>query len=694
MIQELLRIDNSTDRLFNRELSWLEFNFRVLREAMDASNPLFERLKFIGIVSSNLDEFFMVRMASLREENSQVKEVAEKACQLIEQMNQYFLGTMVPELEASGMIRVRPPVLDEKQLGYIKKLFEKELLPVLTPIAISEERPFPMLNSLRLYLIVSLVEVFQKSSKKFAVVEIPQNFPRIIALPDGKGYSFILLEDVVSLHSASLFSGYEIVDKGLMRLSRGAELTFDEEKDEDFMKTMTEALRLRRSASIVRLEISASKEMSDFFKGKLGLSDEEIYETNSWFDLKGISQLALQPGFEELKRPLWEPRLCPDFEKSEDIWKLLKEKNIHVLHPYQSFDMVNRFVSTAADDPDVLAIKQTLYRAGQDSSMIHSLERAAEKGKQVTVLVELKARFDEEKNIEWARRLDMAGANVLYGVAGLKTHAKVCLVIRREPEGIKRYVHLSTGNYNEKTARLYSDIGFFTSDENIASDVSAFFNMITGYSQPIPWSKIEVAPYGLRNKLIRLILREAMRSTKERPGIIMAKMNSLVDPQIIEALYKASKANVEIKLNVRGVCCLRPGVKDLSENIEVVSIVDMFLEHSRIFYFSNAGDDELYLSSADWMPRNLDRRLEIMFPIEDKENKREMGELLKLYFKDNVKTWQLQPNGSYKKIEPGTKKKFRVQEYLCKKALEQEELLNRSFPRELKPQKPGNPKAL
>jgi polyphosphate kinase len=288
----------------------------------------------------------------------------------------------------------------------------------------------------------------------------------------------------------------------------------------------------------------------------------------------------------------------------------------------------------------------------------------------------------------------MAGASVLYGVAGLKTHAKVCLVIRREPEGIKRYVHLSTGNYNEKTARLYSDIGFFTSDEGLAGDISAFFNMITGYSQPLPWSKIEVAPYGLRMKLIRMILREAMRSTKERPGLIMIKMNSLVDPKIIEALYKASQANVEIKLNVRGICCLKPGVKDLSENIEVVSIVDMFLEHSRIFYFSNGGDEEVYLSSADWMPRNLDRRLEIMFPIDDKENKRKLVELLKLYFKDNVKAWQLLTDGSYKKIEAGTKKKFRVQEYLCKEATEQEELLSRSFPRELRPQKPSHPTAL
>jgi polyphosphate kinase len=609
-------------------------------------------------------------------------------------MHQHFLEKIVPELETAGMTRIKPQILDEKQLNYVKKMFDKELLPVLTPVAISDDRTFPMLNNLRLYLILSLVDVSQKSSKKFAVVEIPQNFPRIISLPDGKGYPFILLEDIVSLYCASLFSGYEIVEKGIMRLTRGAELTFDEEKDEDFMKIMAEALRLRRSASVVRLEISAPQEICQFFKEKLSLSASEVYETNAWLDLKGISQLSIQLGFDEIKRPVWIPKRKPEFEKSDDFWKLLREKSLYIIHPYETFEVVNRFVSMAADDPDVLAIKQTLYRAGQDSALIQSLERAAEKGKQVTVLVELKARFDEEKNIEWARKLETAGASVLYGVAGLKTHAKVCLVIRRERDGIKRYVHLSTGNYNERTARLYSDVGYFTSDENLAGDISAFFNMITGYSQPIPWSKIEVAPYGMRTKFIRLILREAMRSTKETPGLIMAKMNSLVDPQIIEALYRASKSNVQIKLNVRGICCLKPGIKDLSENIEVVSVVDMFLEHSRIFYFSNGGDEELYLSSADWMPRNLDRRLEIMFPIEDKQNKKELVELLSLYFKDNVKAWQLLSGGSYKKIDAGTKKKFRIQEYLCKQATDADELLNRSFPRELKPQKPSHSTSL
>ncbi len=676
------------DRFINRELSWLEFNARVLAEAMDPSNPLLERLKFIGIVSSNLDEFFMVRIASLIDTDPDIPVITKKAGKLIKKQNECFLNTIVSELKASGIVRLQPESLSTKQIDYLSKFFTRELLPVLTPVAFSEDRPVPVFANLRMYMVVGLVKSSRKSSKKYAVVEIPQNFPRMISLLAEKGYQFILLEDIVSLFLEDLFVGYEIVDKGLARFTRAAEMTLDEEKDEDFKKVMTEALRMRRKARIVRLEVSASKDMLKFIKRRLSISDNDTYEIDSWLDLKGISQLAFQSGFDEFKQPNWEPKPVSYFEKSDNIWKLLKEKDLIVHHPYESFDVVNRFISEAADDPDVLGIKQTLYRAGKDSTIINSLVRAAEKGKQVTVLVELKARFDEESNIEWARRLEIAGASVLYGVAGVKTHAKACLVIRREPEGIKRYVHLSTGNYNEKTTRLYSDIGFFTSDEDIANDITALFNMITGYSQPVDWSKIEVAPYGLRRKLKRLIKREAMRSTKGHPGLIIAKMNSLSDPKIIDALYKASKAGVQIKLNVRGICCLKPGIKNMSENIEVVSIVDMFLEHSRIFYFANGGDDEVYLSSADWMPRNLDRRIEVMFPVEDKKNKKEIIEIVKSYFRDNVKSWRLLPDGSYKKVRTDSKTKFHVQNYLREKATENEKLLLKFKPKQLKPQKP------
>jgi polyphosphate kinase len=451
---------------------------------------------------------------------------------------------------------------------------------------------------------------------------------------------------------------------------------------------MQEALRLRNQSQIMRLEITAPEKMRSFLKKKLEVGENEICEIQSWMDLKTISQISAQPIFSELKRPAWIPTSVPDFETADDLWSLLKKKDVLVHHPYESFETVNRFLREAADDPDVLMIKQTLYRAGHDSSVISSLERATEKGKQVTVLVELKARFDEEKNIEWARRLELRGANILYGVAGFKTHVKACLVVRREPEGIVRYVHLSTGNYNEKTAQIYSDIGLFTSNEEIANDVSALFNVITGFSQPLGFSKIEMAPYGLKRSLRRLILRESMHSNKSQPGLILAKMNSLVDPDIIEALYHASKAGVVIKLNVRGICCLKPGVKGLSENIEVMSIIDTFLEHSRIFYFSNAGNEEIYLSSADWMPRNLERRIEIMFPIENPKLKKDLTELLKLYFKDNVKSWRLLASGEYEKIASDSEKKFRVQELLCARAQEREENFKKAAPQELKPQRP------
>ncbi len=674
------------EKFFNREISWIEFNARVLAEAMDPSNPLLERLKFIGIVSSNFDEFFMVRIAGLEDADESSKLIREKALQLIARQDDYFLKVIVPELEAAGIVRIAPQALSDKQMDFVKNLFYRELLPVLTPIAITENNPAPVLVNQSLYMVASLADPGKQHNRRYAVIEIPKNLPRIISFPGEKKYSFMLLEDIVAVFSKELFIGYEILNQGLMRLTRAGELTFDEESDEDFALIMAQALRSRRQNEIIRLEISASKEMTEFLTKKLEVPAHAIYEVQGWFDLKSISQLAFHPGFEELKRPAWSPRPIPDFEKEESIWEVLKKKDVIVQHPYESFEVVNRFVSEAAKDPDVLAIKQTFYRAGHDSSIIAALETAAEKGKRVTALVELKARFDEEKNIQWARRLEVAGATVIYGLTGLKTHAKACLVVRREPDGIKRYMHLSTGNYNEKTAQIYSDIGFFTSNEDFANDMTGFFNMITGYSQPGAWSKIVVAPYGLRKRLKQLIAREAMRSSASKPGLILAKMNSLIDPEIIEELYRASKAGVQIKLNVRGICCLRPGVKDMSENIEVTSIVDMFLEHSRMIYFANGGDDELYLSSADWMPRNLDRRVEIMFPVENKESKKEMIDALKLYFKDNQKSWRLTSQGEYQKIET-TEKKFRVQEYLCKKIAEQSPT-EKASSKELKPQKP------
>lgn len=682
-------MDTKKERYFDRELSWIEFNARVLMEGMDVSNPLLERLKFVGIVSSNFDEFFMVRVASLQGREADFPgKVYQRSFFLMEQCDRYFAETLAPELERQGIVRVPVAVLSEEQKNFIENFFNHELLPLLTPIAIRNERPLPDLVNLSLYRIVQLATGPGNGAKFYSVIEIPHHCPRMIVLPSEDRYVFILLEDVISIFAGDLFPGYQVVEQGLLRVTRAAEMTLDEEKDEDFARVLTEALSRRRRSSVVRMEISATEEIVDFFREKLAVHEEQIYRHPGWLDLKSISRLAFQPGFEKLKLPAWAPGLLPDFQITDDFWDLLKQKDVWVHYPYESFDAFVRFLSKAAVDPDVLAIKQTLYRVAKGSVVTAALERAVENGKQVTVLIEVKARFDEERNIEWATRLANTGATVLYGVAGLKTHAKACLVIRREVEGVKRYLYLGTGNFNERTAQVYSDIGFFTSNEELAQDVSSFFNVITGFSNPTGFLKIDISPYGLRRKLERLIGRETMRSQKERPGLIMAKMNSLVDTGIIDALYRASQAGVRILLNIRGVCCLKPGIKGLSENIEVVSIVDMFLEHSRIFYFYNGGDEEIYLSSADWMQRNLDRRLEILFPVENREIRKELIELLKLYFKDNAKAWQLLPDGRYLKKDAAGGKKFRVQEHLCQKAVEKAAGLARGPRGDIKPQKP------
>lgn len=679
---------NSENRYFDRELSWLDFNQRVLTEGMDPANLVLERLKFIGIVSSNFDEFFMVRIPSIEPESPRLHAVRDKAFSIIRTQNEYFANTLVPELESALIRRVLPQQLTEKQIEYLRNLFYKEFLPVLTPIAVRQRQHIASIINLSLYRVFFLTNPKQPGSKHYAVIELPKIFPRMVSLPADEGYQFILLEDLISFFATKLFRGYEILGQGLIRITRAADLSLDEENDEDFSKIMSEALRARRQNHIVRLETDLSGELLDFIRQSLQLEEGSILPVEGWIDLKGISQLAFQPTFEHLQRPDWDPKPVVEFEQAEDLWKLIREKDVLIHHPYESFDSFIRFLSDAAQDPDVLAIKQTLYRTSPHSLVIAALEQAAENGKQVTVLLELKARFDEEKNIQWARRLENAGASILYGVAGLKTHAKICLVVRREPEGIRRYLHLGTGNYNEKTARIYSDLSLFTTDEKMTQDATVFFNVITGYSIPTGLSKLEIAPYGLRRRFEKLILRESLRSRKDQPGLIIAKMNSLVDPGIIEALYHASKSGVQIKLNVRGTCCLKPGIPGLSENIEVISVIDMFLEHSRIYYFYNGGDDELYLASADWMPRNLDRRLEVLFPVEKNPIKKELLETLKLYFKDNVKSWRLLASGEYQRIDSGNDKKFRVQEYLCKKTADSISHTKKSAPQELKPQKP------
>ncbi|OGW81874.1 MAG: hypothetical protein A2Z83_06060 [Omnitrophica bacterium GWA2_52_8] len=674
---------------FDRELSWLEFNMRVLQEAMNPANPLMERLKFAGIVSSNLDEFFMVRIASFSQKENRRSELTRKAFEQMNLQADYFVSHLVPEMQNRQIVKILPAGLSPGQREHLAQLFEKELKPLLTPVAIHADRPCPDLLSLSLYVVAALKDPQLTAETFYAVIELPKNFTRMVALPEAGGYAFILLEDVIALFAEELFQGYRLESHGTLRFTRGVEMTLDEEKDEDFAETMSEALQMRRRSQILRCEIAASDAVMHFIKEKFQIPEEIICRSKAWPDLKGVSQLAFLQQFESLRRPEWQPQPVPVFEEAQDVWEVIKHGDVMVHHPYHSFDAVIRFLAEAAEDPDVLAIKQTLYRASPESAVIAWLERAAENGKQVTVLVELKARFDEERNIRGARRLENAGASVLYGVSGYKTHAKACLVIRREAEGIKRYVHLATGNYNEKTARLYTDIGIFSCNDALTADVSSFFNVMTGYSHPAGFSKIEIAPFGLRKRIERLILREAMRSTKENPGFIMAKLNSLVDRDVIHALYRASQAGVKIRLNVRGICCLVPGVPGVSENIEVVSIVDMFLEHSRVFYFYDSGHEEMFLSSADWMPRNFDRRLEILFPVEDAKRKKELKEILEACFKDNTNAWQLNSGGVYeRKQSSGDEKKFRLQEHLCRKTLSESGRKSKSPQQDLKPQKP------
>ena len=676
------------NKYFDRELSWIEFNARVLAEGMRDDLPLLERLKFLGIVSSNFDEFFMVRVAGMNDEDSTYQDVYARAFEVMAQRDNYFAQILVPALQEAGIRRVGPKELSPPQMEYIKNLYDQEISSVLTPIGIREEHPIPVLVNGAVYWVVELKDTEGGEQTQFAVVEVPKIMPRLISLPADKGYAFILIEDVIALFANSLFSGFEIVSQGLMRLTRGAELSLDEEKDEDFAKVMTEALRERLHSFIVRFESSLPDKILNYFQKKLNVPSWRVYKTETWMDLKAVSLLNFQPGFEELKRPKWSPQSVEEFDDAESIWHTLRDKDVLVHHPYESFDAVLKFIRAAAQDPDVIAIKQTLYRTAYPSGVIQALAYAAENGKQVTALVELKARFDEERNIDQAQRLEGVGATVLYGVANYKTHAKATLVVRREPDGIRRYVHLATGNYNEKTGALYSDLGLFTSDEAMTRDVASFFNVITGYSHPVGFSKITISPFSLRRQLERLILREGMRKNKEAPGFIMAKMNSLVDPDIIEALYRASQQGVKIKLNVRGICCLRPGVPGLSENIEVVSIVDMFLEHSRILYFSNGGDGEIYLSSADWMPRNLNKRLEIMFPIENPKLKKELTKLLELYFKDNQQSWRLNADGSYERLMSGDAKPFSVQAHLCKEMQSRHRTLKEAVDVDIKPQTP------
>jgi polyphosphate kinase len=649
-------MNEAENQFINRDLSWLEFNARVLSEAMESTNAIFERLKFIGIVSSNFDEFFMVRVSELQASNDPtLQAVRKKAYALMQKQNLYFQKSIILDLKKIGIERVSTEKLSKKNKHFLQTHFQNELLPHLKIIELSGSEPSSLIDNLAVY------SLFRYEQKYFAI-RLEEKKSRFVFLPTKNRFPFVLAEDVIQLFSEQLFGSGKLLQLGQIRITRNANFDVDEDS---FPETFSKSIELRTRGFPIRVEASASLAMIETI---LKIPREMICSIPTWCGLQEISQMINEPRFRNFKQPNWIPKPHLDFEKTRNIWTLLKEKDFYLHHPYDSFDPVVRFLQDAAVDPLVLEIKQTLYRTDHHSAIIAALEKAARNGKRVTVLVEIKARFDEEKNMRCASRLEAAGVSILYGKAKFKTHAKICLVLREESSGLKYYAHLSTGNYHETTARLYSDVGVFTSNSVLTNDLLALFDVISGCSEKKVFSKVEVAPFGLKAKLLKLICRETELSKKSAGCFIRAKMNSLVDPDVIEALYEASRQGVKIYLNIRGICCLRPGIKGLSETIHVISIVDMFLEHSRIFHFRNGGKDEIYLSSADWMPRNFERRVEIMFPIESEEIKNELIDVLNLYFQDNTKAWKLLPCGSYKKLTKGPNQEFRVQSFLCKQA--------------------------
>lgn len=672
--------------LFNRELSWLEFNNRVLNEAMDTQNPLLERLKFLGIVSSNLDEFFMVRVASQDETHSDLKQIYTKAFRQMEDQYKLFTEEVLPELEKAGINYINAQTLSPSQLSYVSQLFEKEIMPLLTPIRIGGNIQMPMLTNLSLYLFYRV----EKSAKEshLVLMELPKHFPRVIRLTVDKGYGYILIEEIIHLFCHQIFEGYSFTSLGLFRLTRAAELQLNETNNEDFAKVMTKALLERKWGEPVRLEYLGNKDGLESLVKVIPVEKSQIFQHKRWIELNAISQIAFESHFNELKDEDWPPIEAGYILNDKSFWVALKQEDILLHCPYQDYQLFLDFLQTAVEDPDVLIIKQTLYRTYKESKVVRLLEEACRRGKKVTVMVELKARFDEERNIEWAGYLEKVGATVLYGIANYKVHAKACLIVRREAEGLMKYVHLSTGNYNEKTARLYSDLSLFSSHPVMTQEIATFFNVITGVSDPFHFNYIEMAPFGLKNRLLSLIQRESLIKSERKQAHIILKMNSLVDADIIHALYEASKNGVKIQLNIRGVCCLIPGKKGLSENIEVRSVVDRFLEHSRIFYFENGGENEIFLSSADCMPRNLERRVELLFSINGTKQKNDIKEILGAYFKDNVKAWNLNEDGTYEKIKVLETKKWRAQEYLYQYHKTQHKNFMNFKKIELKPQKP------
>lgn len=649
---------------YNRELSWLKFNLRVLKEAMVKDTPLLERLKFIAISASNLDEFFMVRVAGLWSNfdsgvekrdasgmsvHEQLVAISQAAHEQVRTQTKSLIALMA-EMDAVKLHFRRVKDLSELGKDWLEEYYREVVFPVLTPMAVDASRPFPFLANKTLNLAVELIKADGEHS--MGLIQVPSVLDRIVEVePEGKR-TFVFLEDIIASHCHDLFKGCHILDMVSFRVTRDSDLDLEEDDSVDLMKEVEESLRKRKRGAAVRLEIfkTNNNRIKRFLEENLDVTEMEVYEINGPLDptcfFKFIGMKGMWPWLYEPFVPQ-RPLELPD---DSDLFAAIRENDILLHHPYESFDPVVKLVSDAADDPQVLAIKQTLYRVSGNSPIVAALARAAENGKQVTVLVELKARFDEENNILWARRLEKAGCHVIYGLVGLKTHAKIILIVRKEDNGIKRYLHLGTGNYNDSTAKLYTDIGLMTANDEFGSDASAFFNLLSGYSEPPVWNKLVMAPLGLREKIYALIDNEIAMVRAGREGHIIAKMNSLIDQPVIQKLYEASAAGVHIDLIVRGICGLRTGIDGISDNITVRSIVGRQLEHSRIFWFANGGEEQLYLSSADWMPRNLNDRVELFFPVETEEHIRRIKALLDLYLRDNVGAHMMQSNGTYRRV--------------------------------------------
>jgi len=650
----------------SRELSWIQFNERVLEEAQDTTNPLFERLKFAAIVSSNLDEFFMVRVGSLSDQitaefdkkdpsgltpREQMKQIGILVHRLVyDQFNCYNLS-LKKGLKKEKVKFLKVTDLNEEQLNYVENYYSKNIFPVLTPMVVNQSSPFPLISNKSLNIALLLKD--KKDDNIFATIKAPSVFNRLVKIPDDTGIAFMFLEDIIKMNLATLFSGHEIIDASCYRITRNADMALDEEGAEDLLEAIEESLKQRKWGKAVRLEIEKgmNNKLLEILERELEISKEQEYIINGQIDLTFLMKMVRIKGYETLEYDHIKPQFPKQFSKHNSIFEAIAEKDILVHHPYESFDPIVELVKQSAVDPDVLAIKHTLYRVSGKSPIIHALVKAAEMGKQVTVLVELKARFDESNNILWAKQLEESGCHVIYGLVGLKTHCKILLVVRREEDGIKRYVHVGTGNYNDVTAKLYTDIGLFTTNPYFGADASALFNMLSGNSKPTALYKFSLAPLKLRDRFLNMIFEEAENAKKGRMARIIVKVNSLVDMEIIEALFEASTAGVKIDLIVRGICCLKPGIPGVSENITVRSIVGRFLEHSRIFYFYNDGEEGIYLSSADWMTRNLDRRVELLFPIEDKKARGRIKEILDISLLDTEKARVLNKDGIYTRVD-------------------------------------------